>query len=75
MKNITDKEKARAFDMLMSGKMNPEWKVYNELRQSDQENWSGIIIRQACENALQLILSTNETKGQKITCNVISYNR
>jgi len=62
MKTTTNKEKALAFDMLMSGKMNPEWQVYNQLRQSDQENWSGIIIRQACENALQTVLVAEENK-------------
>jgi len=62
MKTITNKQKALAFDILMSGKMNPEWQVYNQLKNLDQENWSGIIIRQACENALQTVLMVEENQ-------------
>ena len=59
MKTVSNKEKARAFDMLMSGKMNPMFKVYDELRISGQENWVSIIVRQACEDALRLAVFDN----------------
>jgi hypothetical protein len=57
MKAITDKQKAQAFDLLISGKVNSIFDAYKYISQSGQNEYAPIIVRQACENALRLVLS------------------
>lgn len=56
MKELTYKQKAKAFDLLISGNFNPIFSVYNKLKDTEeQENWCQIIIKQACEDALRIV--------------------
>jgi hypothetical protein len=52
MEQITEIQKAAAFDLMARGIVNPIYDVYNELSTLPQSDWATAIIKRACDITL-----------------------